>query len=89
MRKIRIVEMTQPTNIQLVDNAAIPDAPIMPRRLVNLAVAAVLGLFAGMSVAFISDYFFKTIDTVEDMRRFLGVEVIGSIPGYSRAGKAK
>jgi len=85
--EMRITEMTQPTNIQLVDRAALPERPIAPRRLINLLVAAVLGLFAGVSVAFIADYFYKTVDTVEDMRRYLGVPVMGSIPSYSRASR--
>jgi polysaccharide chain length determinant protein (PEP-CTERM system associated) len=82
----RITEMTLPTNIQLVDDAALPEKPIMPRRLLNLAIAVVLGLFAGFSVAFIADYFYKTIDKVDDLRR-LGIPVVGSIPCYNRVAK--
>ncbi len=82
----RITEMTLPTNIQLVDDAALPEKPVMPRRLLNLAIAVVLGLFAGVSVAFIADYFYKTIDRVEDLRQ-LGIPVIGSIPCYNRVAK--
>ncbi len=82
----RITEMTQPTNIQLVDNAALPDRPVSPRRMLNLAVAIVMGLFAGVSVAFVADYFYKTIDKVADLKR-LGIPVIGSIPCYNRVAK--
>ena len=78
----RISEATQPTNVQVVDMAALPEKPVKPRRLVNLAVAVLLGLFIGTSAAFMAEYFYKTIDTTEDVKRYLGINVIGSIPRY-------
>lgn len=78
----RISEMTQPTNVQVVDLAPLPENPIKPRRLINLVVAALLGLFSGITAAFIAEYFYKTIDTVEDVKRHLGIRTVASIPSY-------
>lgn len=85
----RITEVTQPTNVQLVDMASLPETPVKPRRLVNLAVALLLGLFVGVTGTFIAEYFYKTVDTAADVKKHLGLEVIGSIPGQPRKGEGK
>ena len=79
----RISEVMQPTNIQIVDVASLPEKTARPRWLLNLAIAGMVGLFAGVSSAFLAEYFYKTIDTVEDVKLHLGLRVIGSIPSYS------
>ena len=79
----RISEVMQPTNIQIVDVASLPEKTARPRWLLNLAIAGMVGLFAGVSSAFLAEYFYKTIDTVEDVKMHLGLRVIGSIPSYS------
>ncbi len=79
----RISEVMQPTNVQIVDVAALPEKTARPRWLLNLAIAGLIGLFAGLSSAFLVDYFRKTIDTAEDVKSYLGLRVIGSIPSYS------
>ena len=78
----RISEVMQPTNVQVVDVAAMPEKTARPRWLLNLAIAGLIGLFSGVTAAFFVDYFRKTIDTAEDVKNYLGLRVIGSIPSY-------
>lgn len=76
----RISEIMEPTNVQIVDLAALPEAPVKPRKTINFILATVLGLMIGTMIAFVVEYFFKTIDTAEDIRTYLDLRVIGSIP---------
>lgn len=76
----RISEIMEPTNVQIVDMASLPEAPVKPRKNLNLMIATVIGLFTGTMIAFVAEYFFKTIDTAEDVRLYLDLQVIGSIP---------
>jgi succinoglycan biosynthesis transport protein ExoP len=76
----RVEEVTQPTNIQVVDRADRQPIPVRPRKALNIIFAAFIGLFMGLSATFVNEYLNKTIDTTEDVRRYLGVSVIGSIP---------
>lgn len=85
----RINEVMQPTNVQTIDVAALPDKTARPRWLLNLAIAGILGMFAGLSSAFLADYFYKTIDTAEDVKQYLGLRVIGSVPSYSSQKKSE
>ena len=76
----RISEIMEPTNVQIVDMASLPEAPVKPRKTLNLIIATIIGLFTGTMIAFVAEYFFKTIDTAEDVRQYLDLQVIGSIP---------
>ena len=76
----RISEIMESTNIQVFDMAFLPEDPVRPRKTLNLSIAAFLGLFIGTMCTFVVEYFFKTIDTAEDLNRYLGLRVIGAVP---------
>lgn len=67
-------------NVQVIDRAQIPNKPISPRPKLNMAIAGVLGLMLGMFLVFLLEYLDNTIKTPEDVERYLGLPVIGTIP---------
>ena len=78
----RISEVMQPTDIQIIDEAVAPDKPIKPKKTLNVLIAAFLGLFAGTGLAFMIEYLNKTIRDTEDVRLYLDLRVLGSIPKF-------
>lgn len=78
----RISEVMQPTDVQVIDVAIAPDKPISPKKTLNVVIAAILGLFMGLAVAFILEYMNKTVRTAEDVQRYLDLPVLGSIPDF-------
>ena len=78
----RISEVMQPTDVQVIDNAVVPEKPIKPRKALNIAIAAILGLFFGTATAFGLEYMNRTIRTAEDVQRYLELPVLGSIPVF-------
>ena len=78
----RISEVMQPTDAQIVNPAVEPDRKIRPRRALNVAVAALLGLFCGLGAAFFLEYMNRTIRTADDVKEYLGIPVLGSIPDF-------
>ena len=76
----RISEVMEPTDVQIVDVAIAPERPIKPRKTLNVAIAAVLGLFVGTGLAFALEYMNRTIRTADDVEQYLGLPVLGSIP---------
>jgi len=72
----------QPTDVQIIDAAVANPGPIKPRKVLNVAIAAVLGLFFGVGLAFFLEFMYKTIDTPEDVEQYLGLPVIGKIPRF-------
>lgn len=72
-------------NVSIVDRAGLPERPRSPRIAINLALALLAGLGAGLLVAFGLDYLDDTFKSPEDVERDVGLSVIGIIP-VPRAG---
>ena len=68
------------SNIQIVDNAIIPDGPIKPQRAKNLLLALLLGLFGGISAAFFIEYMDDTIKTAEDVDKAFNLPLLDIVP---------
>jgi capsular polysaccharide biosynthesis protein len=74
-------------NIMNVDNVSIlakanvseNPAPIKPRPLLNVAIAIVVGLMAGVGLAFLLEYFNNTIKNEQDIEKILGLPILGVI----------
>jgi capsular polysaccharide biosynthesis protein len=73
-------------NIMNVDNVSIltenvkaSPSPIKPRPLLNIAIAAVVGLMAGVGIAFLLEYFNNTIKNEQDIEKILGLPILGVI----------
>lgn len=67
-------------NIQVIDMAQIPTSPIKPRPTLNMAIAGVLGLMAGVFLAFLMEFLDNTLKTPEDVEKHLSLPVLGAIP---------
>jgi capsular polysaccharide biosynthesis protein len=75
-----IVEIMNVNNVSILDEAVEPSSPVSPNKPLTLAIGGVAGLMLGVLVVFFREYFDNTIKTKEDVERYLGLPVIGSIP---------
>ncbi|MZQ74583.1 MAG: hypothetical protein GT589_00295 [Peptoclostridium sp.] len=71
-------------NVQIIDRAEVPKEPIKPNKLLNIAIAGVLGIMAGVFIAFLREYLDNTIKTPEDIEKHLDVQVVGMIPIFDQ-----
>lgn len=69
-------------NVQFIDPAKVPIDPVKPRPLLNIAIAAVLGVMISVFIVFLVEYFDNTVKTVDDVENKLGLPVLGSIPVF-------
>ncbi len=83
----RISEVMEPTDIQIIDEAVAPEKAIKPKKTTNVLIAAFLGLFAGIGLAFMIEYLNKTIRDTEDVNIYLELPVLGSIPNFNQTEK--
>lgn len=75
------------SNIMNVDNVSIltqaqvgeNPSPVKPQPVLNMAIALVVGLMAGVGLAFLLDYLDNTIKTEQDIENQLGLPVLGAI----------
>jgi capsular exopolysaccharide synthesis family protein len=68
------------SNVQIVDNAVIPQFPVKPKRALYLILAVMVGLFGGVFAAFFVDYMDDTIKTAEDVDKKMGLAFLDVVP---------
>lgn len=72
--------ITKANGIEVIDKAILPINPIKPNKVMNVAIAAVLGLMIGLFVVFIIEYLDNKIKTPQDIEKHLGLPILGVIP---------
>jgi succinoglycan biosynthesis transport protein ExoP len=68
------------TAINVVSPAMVPSSPVKPNKMLNMAIAFVLGLIMAIFVAFIIEYLDNTIKNSQDVMNKLNVPLLGVIP---------
>ena len=79
--KKEIANIMNVDNVSILAKADIAEnpAPIKPRPLLNVAIAIVVGLMAGVGLAFLLEYFNNTIKNEQDIEKILGLPILGVI----------
>ncbi|WHY55232.1 YveK family protein [Peribacillus simplex] len=82
-------------NIMNVDNVSVlakaeikeNPSPVKPNPLLNIAIAVVVGLMAGIGLAFLLEYMDNTIKEEDDIERLLELPILGSIQKITQVHK--
>lgn len=79
--KKEIANIMNVDNVSILAKADVADSlsPIKPKPLLNVAIAMVVGLMAGVGIAFLLEYFDNTIKNEQDVERELGLPILGVI----------
>lgn len=80
MKEMSISERVETSNIRIVDRAVIPNFPIAPRRRRSIAMAMIVSLMFGFTLAFVFEFLDNSIKTPEDMKQYLDIPFLGFIP---------
>jgi succinoglycan biosynthesis transport protein ExoP len=80
MKEADINEGIARTNLRLVEPAALPVSPIKPKKLLTLMLSMVVGLFAGVFLAFFLEYLDRTFHNKEEVEKALDLPVLSEIP---------
>ena len=75
-----VANIMKTDNVSVIDSAEVPDTPVSPRKLLNMAVAAVLSLMAGFFLVFLLEYLDNSIKSPLDVERHLELPILGAIP---------
>ena len=79
-QQLRLVKEGKVGNVRIVDVAAVPERPVRPQRGTLLAISGVLGLLAGLGLAFLRNSLRPGIKNAEDIEQHLGLHVFATVP---------
>lgn len=75
--------------VNVAERANIPSEPVTPNLLLNGLIGGVLGVLICVAIILISYMTNDTIQTAEDVERYLGLSFLGNIPLQSNEKKMK
>ncbi|AIO30926.1 exopolysaccharide transport family protein [Burkholderia cenocepacia] len=79
-QQLRILKAGQVGSVRVVDYAVAQDLPVKPKRVLVIVAALVLGVIAGVAVAFLRKTLFGGVEQSEEIERVLELPVYASIP---------
>lgn len=79
-QQLRLVKEGKVGNVRIVDTAVAPENPVKPQRGLVLALSGVLGLLAGLGLAFLRNSLKPGIKSADELEQALGLHVFATIP---------
>lgn len=76
-------------NVQVVDMGLPPRQIYKPKKVMNISLGLILGLFAGIGSAFLREFVDNTIKIPEDVRSLLGLPVLSAIPSAGETARLR
>ena len=83
VKEVGVSASLHASNIQIVDKAEVPGGPFQPDKHRTLFLAAVIGLFLGVGLAFFLEYLDNTIKSPEDVEQLIHLPSFGLVPEIS------
>ncbi len=68
------------TSLLIVSEAYEPAGPVKPNKKMNIAIAGILGVMLAVGLAFLLEYLNDTVNNPDDIRQYLDVPLLGTIP---------
>ena len=76
-------------NISIQDAAVKPMSHLKPKKMLNILLAIIFGLFGGVGIAFFLEYLDDSVKTVEDIERITKWPFLASVPEIDVGGVLK
>jgi tyrosine-protein kinase Etk/Wzc len=82
--ELRLIKAGKVRSVQWIDKADVSGRPVKPVKALVLLVSAVLGLLAGVGLAFARDLLFKGVTDPQELEAQTGLSVFATIPLSTR-----
>lgn len=84
--QLEIEKLMNIENVKILSKATATDnqSPIKPNKMLNIAIALVVGLMLGVGLAFLLEYLDTTIKTEQQIEKLLDIPVIGAVSSMDR-----
>ena len=74
-----IITLMNVDNVSILSEATASSSPVKPNPKLNMAIAFVVGLMAGVGLAFLLEFLDNTVKSEQDVEQVLGLPVLGTI----------
>lgn len=75
-----IQDAVEAGSVKVISDARVGDDPVSPNKMMNTAIAGLLGLVLSVGVVFLKEMLNNTFKTDDDIQKHLGFTVLGVIP---------
>ncbi|MCC6152316.1 MAG: GumC family protein [Candidatus Hydrogenedentes bacterium] len=73
------LDVDKVSNVSVVQPATLPMDPVKPNKILNIFLGVFLALFAALTFAFVFDYFDDSVNTPQQVERWVGVPVLVTV----------
>jgi Mrp family chromosome partitioning ATPase len=80
LTKLELLRSVNTSDVQLADRANPPTSPSSPRKLLDLAIGAVLGLMLGIALALVAEQLNRPLRSPDELERTVGSPLLACIP---------
>lgn len=80
VKESNILQTSNTSKTRIVEKAHVPTSPVSPNKKRNFLLSMVIGLFAGIGLAFFLEYLDQTVRTEEDIHLHFNIPVLSVIP---------
>jgi capsular exopolysaccharide synthesis family protein len=79
-------DLAQAGSVTVLSPAEVPDSPVSPRTVRNVAAGALIGLLVGVVLALLRDHLDDSVSTKEQVEQLTGLPTLGLIPKGEPSG---
>lgn len=83
IRNVGLEAESETSNVSVVDPAVLSPIPSSPRKSLDLAIGAVVGLLGALLLAFALEYLSNTLNSPDEVEKFLRLPNLGVVPEFS------
>ena len=73
-------ELVPNGNVRVIEEVELPEEPVSPNKVRNIAIAFLLGLMGSVGLVFLIEYLDNTYKNKDQLEKNLGIPVLGAIP---------
>lgn len=74
-----IISIMSVDNVSVLSPAEVPASPVSPNPTLNMAIALVVGLMAGVGLAFLLEFLDNTVKSESQLETLTGIPTLGSV----------
>jgi polysaccharide biosynthesis transport protein len=85
LKQFQLVEVLENQNVgnaRIISQALVPERPISPRILLNLALGGFMGILLGAGTVLLLESMNKSLKNIDEANHLLGFPLLGTIPLY-------